>query len=537
MPDALSHYRARQTPQSEQADPREAKNNAGGFVYTVPEMARVHRFLTLGVDKGTFYVKEPKLARDNAGVVVRLAEASDPRLIEHIREISASGRAPRQNPALFSLAAAAGLGSDEYRQAAWDAVPDVARTGSHLAKFAGYFEQFHGWGPQAKRGLQRWYTSKEPSEAAYQMLKYKKRYGFRQRDLLRLAHLQGADNPTLTPVQIALFRYFTLREVRPDLAYIPLVAAARAAHATRKVSEWVNLIQANPSLTWEMLPSEALARAEVWEALMFSGTLPPGALIRELPRLTRLGMLTPLGGSGALARVERILTSTESLKRARVHPMEMLLAAKVYAGGHSLEGKSTWSPVSRVTEALNAGFFGAFGAVEPSGKRVMINTDTSGSMSWAIAGFPMTAAEAVAAMSLVTARTEREWGLFGFSSHTYSLRVGPGQRLDDMLRAIRDATGGSTDCAAPMIYARQNRLKVDTFQVWTDNETWYGDVHPWQALEDYRQASGIDARLQVCAVAPTEFSIADPSDPRQLDVSGLDSAVPKLLADHGRGDI
>ncbi len=33
---------------------------------------------------------------------------------------------------------------------------------------------------------------------------------------------------------------------------------------------------------------------------------------------------------------------------------------------------------------------------------------------------------------------------------------------------------GSTDCAQPMIYARQKKLEVDVFIVYTDNETWAG---------------------------------------------------------------
>lgn len=39
-------------------------------------------------------------------------------------------------------------------------------------------------------------------------------------------------------------------------------------------------------------------------------------------------------------------------------------------------------------------------------------------------------------------------------------------------------------------------------------------------------------RVQVIATTPTGFSIADPDDPSQLDVSGFDSDVPSLLADH-----
>lgn len=48
---------------------------------------------------------------------------------------------------------------------------------------------------------------------------------------------------------------------------------------------------------------------------------------------------------------------------------------------------------------------------------------------------------------------------------------------------------------------------------------------------------GIDARLVVVAMTATGHSIADPDDPRQLDISGFDSAVPTLLSDFSRGDI
>ena len=70
---------------------------------------------------------------------------------------------------------------------------------------------------------------------------------------------------------------------------------------------------------------------------------------------------------------------------------------------------------------------------------------------------------------------------------------------------------GSTNCAKPMIYARQNRLEVDVFIVYTDSETWSGEVHPSKALQQYRRAMGIDAKLIVCAMTATEFTIADPN--------------------------
>jgi len=86
-----------------------------------------------------------------------------------------------------------------------------------------------------------------------------------------------------------------------------------------------------------------------------------------------------------------------------------------------------------------------------------------------------------------------------------------------------------------MLYAQAQGLEVDTFVIYTDSETWAGDVHPAQALRDYRRASGIDARLVVVGMVSNGFSIADPADAGMLDVVGFDTATPQLVADFARG--
>ena len=48
-------------------------------------------------------------------------------------------------------------------------------------------------------------------------------------------------------------------------------------------------------------------------------------------------------------------------------------------------------------------------------------------------------------------------------------------------RTISGLPFAGTDCAQPMIWAQEHRVDVDTFVIYTDNETWAGDVHPAQA--------------------------------------------------------
>jgi len=70
--------------------------------------------------------------------------------------------------------------------------------------------------------------------------------------------------------------------------------------------------------------------------------------------------------------------------------------------------------------------------------------------------------------------------------------------------------------------------------VYTDSETWAGDVHPAQGIRDCRRASGIDARLVVVEMVSNGFSTADPADAGILDVVGFDTATPPLIADFAR---
>jgi 60 kDa SS-A/Ro ribonucleoprotein len=85
-----------------------------------------------------------------------------------------------------------------------------------------------------------------------------------------------------------------------------------------------------------------------------------------------------------------------------------------------------------------------------------------------------------------------------------------------------------------MRYALDREREIDAFVIYTDSETWAGEVHPAQALTDYRRASGIDARLVVVGMVSNGFSIADPNDRGMLDVVGFDTATPQLVADFAR---
>ncbi|KAA3665046.1 MAG: TROVE domain-containing protein [Chloroflexi bacterium] len=524
-------FSLRTTPQNQPIPgTNQVANAAGGYAWAVNDWTQLDRFLILGSEGGTYYTKPRELTRQNAEAVMRCIAADGQRVVQRVVEISESGRAPKNDPALFVLAMCAGLGELPTRQAALQALPRVARIGTHLFHFMAFVEAFRGWGRGLRRGIANWYTEMTPERLAYQAVKYQQRDGWSHRDALRLAHPQA---PTET--HDVLFGWITqgwetavLSESPPDAEALKLIWAFEQAKRATHEGVILKLLTAH-NLPWEAIPTRWLASADVWRTIL--PRLPMGALLRNLGRLTANGVLTPLGDETALV-IER-LTDEVRLRKARIHPIAVLAAMQTYANGRGVRGKLVWEPVTAVIDALDRAFYRTFQNVMPTGKRLVLALDVSGSMTWGnIAGVPgLTPRVASAAMALVTMSVEEKVTAVAFSSKMVRLNISPRQRLDDVLRKTNKLAFGRTDCAQPMLWALKNKVKADAFVIFTDSETWYGKIHPIQALQQYRRQTNIPAKLIVVGMVANQFTIADPQDAGMLDVVGFDTATPQILSD------
>ena len=542
------------TPQAEPIpDSAQIPNSAGGFTWAVDQWRRLDRFLVLGSEGGTYYVAERALTQENACSVVECIAADGPRVVSRVVEISTSGRAPKNDPALFVLAMAAGLGDDVTRALALTALPAVARTGTHLFHWLRFVKAFRGWGRGVRNAVGRWYTRQAPAELAYQLLKCQTRDGWAHRDALRLAHPKA---PSVT--HDLLFRYAVkgwegVIELKggADLEFMERIEAVQSLRnmTPNDAARVIRIYR----LTREMIPTELLNHAVVWEALL--DRMPLGALVRNLGVMTKIGLLVP--GSDAVRMVVARLNEGTALRRARVHPMALLAALKTYAQGHGVRGGNTWSPVSQVVDALDGAFYLAFENATPTSKRVMLALDVSGSMEAPVHGLPsLSCREASAAMALVTAAVEPDHRFVAFTradarvnsigsrararapaplgsaqSGLTPLTMSPRQRLNDVVKLTSALPFGGTDCALPIVEALKHRWPVDLFVIYTDNETWAGDIHPAQALREYRERMGIPAKFVVVGMASNGLSIADPNDAGMLDVVGFDTMTPNVISD------
>lgn len=540
------HYsmKGQTTPQSEAAKDSQVRNNAGGYSFSVDDWTRLDRFLVLGAEGGTYYVDERKLTRGNAKCIERCISKDGPRTVNRIVEISDGGRAAKNDPALFALAMCAKLGDQNTRRLAHEAVPRVARIGTHLFHLAHFMEAFGGWGRGTRNAFASWYQDKDPDKLAYQLVKYQSRDGWSHRDILRLSKPRPKDAQ-----HDSLYEWATKGTISNHDSVSNIVHAfEKAKNGDEKTV--ASLIREH-GLPREAVPTHLLNSSRVWEALLEG--MPMTAMIRNLATMTRVGLIAPM--SNATKTIVSRLSDSDRLSRARIHPIQVLSALSAYqsgGGGMYTRSKYTWSPVQKIVDALDDAFHESFKFVPSTGKRTLIALDVSGSMSFTrIAGIPgLTPRQGSAAMAMVTARKEEDHHFVGFTNTSFpslggsqdtsglrQLKISPKQRLDDVVKYTASLPFGGTDCSLPMLWAEKNNVGVDTFIVYTDNETWAGKIHPHEALQRYRQKTGISAKLVVVGMTATEVSIADPDDAGMLDVAGFDSAAPRLISEFSKGNI
>lgn len=528
-------------PQSEPLDGQIA-NSAGGFSWQVDEWTHLRRFLILGSESGTYYISEKDLTKSGLKTIEKCLVEDASRLVLEIVDISESGRAPKNDYALFALATVVAKGNDEAKSLALSALPRVARIGTHLFQFVSYLDAFGNLTGRAKRrALAKWYTEKDPDKLAYQLIKYRNREGWTHRDILRIAHPGSISE--VSDEHKNIFDWVTGGVSQP----IPeLITGFNTIQTVSTVGQAIGAIKAW-NLPREAVPTEFLTDSDVWQALLETD-MPMTALVRNLGNMSRNGLLT--GTSDATQIVVNKLQNEDAIRNSRIHPLNILFALKTYESGGGWRSSNTWTPVSQIVDALNDAFYLAFGNVESSGKRILLALDVSGSMSSRISGTNLSAREAASAMALVTANVEDRYDTIAFSwnglnprGYGYTNRsvipfpISPRERLDDLVRKTSYLPFSGTDCALPMIYAMENGKTYDAFIIYTDSETWAGNVHPSEALKDYRRTFVPDARLVVVGMTSNGFSIADPNDAGMLDVVGFDTNTPNIISEFIAGRI
>lgn len=537
--------------------PEQVKNDAGGFAFELDTLAQLRRFLILGVEGGTYYASQEKQIGRSVALIARALSERGKEAVDVIVAVSLEGRAIKEDTVLFALATAATFdGNPAIREHAMRQLPLVARTGYQLFTFLGFLSELlpgasgSHWSLFVRKGVAAWYERADVDGLAFQMVKYRQRDGWTHKRALDLSHPKPPSEEHEGLYQWAL-------GMNPLIVH-EYVEGFQWAQLAETPAQTARLIEQRAWLPREALRTEHTRDVGVWRALLNQG-MPPGALMRNLGRMTSYGVLTPMGDYTKL--VAERLVDPDTLKRGRVHPVSVLKALLTYKAGRGQ--RLSWQPVQRIVDALDEAFYAAFASVRPSGKRMLLALDVSGSMvATTVGGFDgLNARTGAAAMALVTAQTEPNNMIVGFSTEKPAidrwgrldpdvyykdgqadwtmkpLDISPRMRLDTVAETMRDLPAGGTDCSLPMRWALKHGIDADVFVLYTDNETWAGPVHPVEALREYRRARVRDAKLVVVGMTATPFTLSDPQDRGTLDVVGFDTRTPDLISAFARGEV
>ena len=538
------------TPQTRRIPGRtdQVRNNAGGYVFGKDLFTKVEDFIVRGTAGGTYYISEDRLTTDNTGWLIQAIQADGARVVRLIMEVSTARppRAPKNRAAVFALAMVFACGDPAAVQAAKAAFPRVVRTTDHLSMFFGYAKQLRGkaagpgtslvTGRALRSALASWFLAGDVDAVAWKACKARQRATpagevFALRDALRIAHPKAE-----TADRRALLGWLAGKvDDGQARSLVPAVDAFLSAQAVSTEAAAIAIVTGR-KVPWEFLPSGFLASAAVWEALV--PHLGMTALLRNLARLTRLGVLGPF--APANAAVAARLHSADALRGARIHPIDVFLALRVYNSGRSQPNpraaEHTWAPVAEISDALEEAYELSFGHVQPSGKRMVVAVDSSGSMSSAwgwnqltLGGSPLGSPyEIGCAMAAILKRIE------GGNVHVIDVdtKVHPSRITSrTRLREIGSwrPSGGGTDLSLPFAHAASHKLEVDGFAVFTDGETWAGRQHPSQALAAYRRRHNPAARVAVASMTAAGHTIAEPQDGGVLNIAGMDAALPMVV--------
>ena len=264
------------------------------------------------------------------------------------------------------------------------------------------------------------------------------------------APILAAAPPTAEPVKQLLSAIKEIHAIaeRPlQPATNPSLAGLSNYQYSEEIDRMVRIIN-SAGLCREHLPSQLFKHKKIWEALLMNKGangkgkgMPLTALIRNLGKLSsaEIGIIEnrfgrdesqsakrayslaaaassatpqvfPIGNPQHYTEyIFRRLTNARDIKYSKIHPYNILVAMLTYKKGCGDKGSLTWTPNIHIMDALDHAFKLAFQNITPTGKRIKIALDVSGSMSSAFcSGSPIVScAVGSVAMMMMTLWVER----------------------------------------------------------------------------------------------------------------------------------
>ncbi|MDI9636686.1 TROVE domain-containing protein [Kamptonema cortianum] len=493
----------------------QVRSESGGHVWAVDRWTLVERFLLLGTETGTIVPGQQKREKgSNANLEAAIAEDAS-RVLALIAEAGRSGRAVDEFPALFALAMTGAQGDDASRRAAYETMPQVARTAEHLFYFVSASDELRGWGRGLRKAVGNWYTEKSDDDLVYQLIKNQARFGWSHADVLRKAHV--------TPIsseQSVILKWAVGADYEGSNQFLNSVIQLRSMDSMIGAVELISQMD----LPLHVIPRHMLTQPDVWNVLLPKMPLP--AILENLGVLSALGLLSEKSANTEL--VCQRLTDADRLRASRVRPASIWMSYREYALGVSIPDSRCWEPTASVLDALEAAYRLARVNGRQTGCRFVISSGHAGSEA---AGPRHSAIPSNEVKNLFASEFSLNGDeVFVMTSagrcQLLQYEMGSGMVAGSGLMDIEQS---DVDPAWPIIWAARNRVNIDLFILCQEHGSNRVLWELTQALASYREATGYPAKAAVVDLSARRDPDHVEFDPGILQVVGFDDSVPHAL--------
>ncbi|XP_043795391.1 60 kDa SS-A/Ro ribonucleoprotein-like isoform X1 [Apis laboriosa] len=529
-----------------------------------PEV-RLSQFLYVGKEypdyqPGNWFVHNYFLAK-NVPSIEELAENTEKQLlpIQIIIKAFENNLVPNPETLVFALAVCCRqMKSESLRHAAYAILNKICVLPQHFILFIKFASQIskqkeldttsnskHGWGQGLRKAVNNWYLSKTPMELAKCVTRYKGRYGWKHKDIIKLSHpvpnnlgeemilkyiIRGleemkksyGEDPTLTEI----------------LEYIEHVEDFK--HCTDEVRA-AGLLEMY-KLTLDHVPGHLLKSKEVWNALIPSMNLI--LLLTNLQRIHNLKLLKP--SSPTISKIIDQITNEENIARDKVHPALILVTIRDYENsGKPLTYEkrkikeqfekplpTPSKPNSKIIDALYKMLNLSFLHIQPTGLRYMITINMNKVMiethTWRSGN--INGAEAGCIIALALLRSEKNVTIATFKNiGIHVMNIDKTASFGQTMKRLQQMPVGNVNLGKPMSWAAHQNNKYDVFINVVDQILEKSDASE-EALQAYKTKLKLtNTKLINCAVCSSSTYRKQKIDKSILTINGFDASVPIVI--------
>lgn len=511
--------------------------------------SRLHHFLYLGTEGNCYSSKKSVFSLDSIHSIESLiADGKGKDVVREIVRFSSEGLSVCPDAILYALAVCAHSQNNEIKSSAFKAIDKVCSTSVEFFAFNRFLNEVSkpakAWGRARRRAISSWYNSKSPKIQACEVTKIIQRHRWTHLDLFRLSHHEPVDKASAAIIKYVVKgiestqKEFGVDGVSSEVQEI--MTYLKAVHELKHTADEhvaARLIETH-DLSFEHIPTHLLKSKEIWTCLI--QRLPLHVLLHKLPRLQRLGFLK--NNTALFKSLMERLRSDSALADGHLGPIETFVIARQNEIISKLgQGKPlTRYRHSQLDDALHTLHMASFKMVPSTGKRYLIAVDVRNPMvhSRTVGGANLTPSDATALllMALVRAEGQNVVAIAFSNKGMANIDINNKMTLSDITRRMRETPMGPVNMAAPLQWAQEKKRYFDIIIVCTDNQTQPGDVHPAEALKEYRKTFNLpQTRFIVCAMSSQGFSLAPPDEPGMLDIAGCNVKILQVIQDFARG--